>query len=667
MGYVMRTVQLLISWLSTLVCTAAFASASSGADPASTPPAAPVAAATAAPPAHSLDRADLESWLDGFMPYALKRGDIAGGVVVVVRNGEVLLAKGYGYADVAARKPVDPATTLFRPGSTSKLFTWTAIMQLVEAGKLDLDRDVNEYLPFKLPARSDGPITLRDIMTHTAGFEEQIKDLITHDPKHLVPLKKYVEDYTPARIYKAGSTPAYSNYATALAGFVVEHVSGQGFDDYIDTHIFKPLGMNHSTFRQPLPPALAPDMARGYAVASQPPKPFELVIPAPAGSLSSSGTDMARFMIAHLEGGAYEGERILGPDALKEMHETPLTMIPPLNRMMLGFYEQNYNGHRVISHGGDTEFFHSYLHLFLDDHVGLFVSVNSVGLEGAAHAVREALFEEFANRYFPATPDTRSVDASMAAAHAAAMSGYYDSSRRPDRSFMSLVNLLGAVHVQSDKDGHVLVSMFRGLDNAVVKYREVAPWVWVDPDSRWRLAAKVVDGRVARFSVDQVSPFMVFEPSPWWRTAAWAQPVGIAALLACALTAFLWPVAAIVRRRLHVGTGLSETENRERVRSRIAAAAITLISCAWLGLIVGGLSSLGLLSSALTPWLYLLYALSLVIYIGGAWVLLRTAVTVWRTRRRMITRLWSTVLAVAGVALLWIACAYHLLSFDTQF
>jgi len=201
----------------------------------------------------------------------------------------------------------------------------------------------------------------------------------------------------------------------------------------------------------------------------------------------------------------------------------------------------------------------------------------------------------------------------------------------------------------------------------VVRYREVEPWVWVDPDSRWRLAAKVVDGHVARFSVDQVSPFMVFEPSPWWRSAAWMQPVGISALLACALTALLWPVAAITRRRLKVGTGLGESDERARVRSRIAAVAITLISFAWLGVIIGGLSSLSLLSSSLTPWLYLLYTLSVVIYIGGALVLVQAALAAWSAHRPWSTRLWSTVLAVAGVALLWIACAYHLLSFKTQY
>ncbi|MBS0379658.1 MAG: beta-lactamase family protein [Proteobacteria bacterium] len=229
----------------------------------------PAPAAAAAPVGtHALERADLEAWLDGFMPYALQTGDIAGGVVAVVKDGDILFEKGYGYADVEAKRPVDPTTTMFRPGSVSKLLTWTAVMQLVGEGKLDLDKDVNEYLDFKLPSRADGPITLRTIMTHTAGFEEQIKSLISSDPKALIPLPEYAKNYTPIRIYKAGSTPAYSNYATALAGHIIERVSGQSFDDYIDQHVLQPLEMEHSTFRQPLPEKFAADMAKGYRLAS---------------------------------------------------------------------------------------------------------------------------------------------------------------------------------------------------------------------------------------------------------------------------------------------------------------------------------------------------------------------------------------------------------------
>src|ERR1700753_825498 len=121
---------------------------------------------------------DLNSWLDGYLPYALHTGDIAGAVVVVVKDGQVLSERGYGYSDVEARKPVDPKLTLFRPGSTSKLFTWTAVMQQVEQGHIDLDQDVNTYLDFKIPPYQGRPITMRQIMTHTAGFEEALSGLM---------------------------------------------------------------------------------------------------------------------------------------------------------------------------------------------------------------------------------------------------------------------------------------------------------------------------------------------------------------------------------------------------------------------------------------------------------------------------------------------------------
>src|SRR5690606_10583109 len=216
----------------------------------------------------ALTQADAEAWLDGFMPYALAAGDIAGAVVVVVKDGQVLLQKGYGYADLAKGTPVDPANTLFRPGSVSKLLTWTAVMQLVGPGKLDPHPAVNPSLDFEVPARDGKPVTLRQIMTHTAGFEEQIRALITAKDSEITPLGEALKRWVPERIHAPGSTPAYSNYATALAGYIVERVSGESFDDYIDRHIFEPLGMAHSSFRQPLPPALLAKMSKGYSKAS---------------------------------------------------------------------------------------------------------------------------------------------------------------------------------------------------------------------------------------------------------------------------------------------------------------------------------------------------------------------------------------------------------------
>jgi CubicO group peptidase (beta-lactamase class C family) len=651
---------------SLFVCLLGLAAVARAADP--QPAAAPAATAASNPPAaHSLERADLEPWLDGFMPYALERGDVAGAVVAVVKNGEVIFAKGYGFADEKAKKPVDAERTMFRPGSISKLFTWTAVMQLVEQGKLDLDHDVNEYLDFKIPARADGPITLRNIMTHTPGFEEQIKALIVSDPKQLVPLKVYAETKTPVRIFKAGSTPAYSNYATALAGYIVERISGQPFDDYIDAHLFKPLQMTHATFRQPLPAQFAADMSKGYSLASQPAKPYEIVVAAPAGSLAASGVDMAHFMIAHLEGGEYHGARILGVETLKKMHETPTEMIPPLNRMMLGFYEQNYNGHRIISHGGDTIYMHSYLHLLLDDHVGLFVSVNSQGREGAAGAIRGALFDDFLDRYFPAPLDARSVDAKTAAEHAKLMTGYYESSRRAETSFMSIMGFAGPFKLTVDKDGYLTAPAFKGRNGAPRRYREIAPFVWRDVDSGWRLAAKVVDGKVQRFSIDEISPFTVYEPSPWWRSAGWLVPsveFGFAALL---LTTLLWPVAAIVRRRNNLKLELAGRDERGRILSRVGAAAVTLVSLGWVALFMALSSRTALLGPGLDPWLFLLHLLSILGYVGGAALLIWATAIAWTGKRSWQGKLWTSVLALSAVAMLWMAWIYHLTSFTSRY
>src|ERR1700722_19692471 len=196
---------------------------------------------------HELTTEDVGTFFDGFMPLQIGQANIAGAVIAVVKDGAVVFAKGYGYADTANKTQISPEMTLFRPGSISKLFTWTAVMQQVEQGKLDLDRDVNDYLDFRIPPAFDKPITLRDIMTHRTGFEETVKDLIVNSPEDLNPLSQYLQSHMPSRIFPPGVTPAYSNYATTMAAYIVERVSGESFDDYIEHHILNPLVMQHST------------------------------------------------------------------------------------------------------------------------------------------------------------------------------------------------------------------------------------------------------------------------------------------------------------------------------------------------------------------------------------------------------------------------------------
>ncbi len=230
---------------------AATAGASSTTTPA--PGEAPAAPAAAEPSTHSLDRADLETWLDGMVPYALKAGDMAGAVVVVVKDGTVLLEKGYGFADVSKKLRMDPERTMVRIGSTSKLFTWTAVMQLVEQGKLDLDRNINDYLDFKIPEDFGKPVTLRDLMNHRGGFEEGLKDVLWTNPHGVPSTEAYLKDHKRPMLFPPGEVPAYSNYGAALAGYIVERISKEPYERYIERHILMPLGMTNTSFDQPLP------------------------------------------------------------------------------------------------------------------------------------------------------------------------------------------------------------------------------------------------------------------------------------------------------------------------------------------------------------------------------------------------------------------------------
>lgn len=620
----------------------------------------------AAPAAPQLTRADVEAWLDGFLPYALQRGDIAGAVVVVVKDGSVLVEKGYGYADVAKRTPVDPKRTLFRPGSVSKLFTWTAVMQLLEAGKLDLDRDINEYLDFRIPPAFGKPITLRNLMTHTPGFEERVKNLFSLDSVHVDSFENFLKAWTPKRIFPPGEVPAYSNYATTLAGYVVQRVSGEPFDDYIEHHIFTPLGMEHATFRQPLPDRLKGDMAKGYRVASDSAKPFEIVTAGPAGSLSASGDDMARFMIAHLQNGQYGTAQILKPETAKLMHGTALTIIPRVNRMLLGFYETNRNGRRAIAHGGDTELFHSDLHLFVDDGVGLFISMNSAGKEGATGVIRSTLFEQFADRYLPGEmPDGR-VDPRTAAEHARLVAGTYDNSRRSESNFISLLGLLGQAKVVVNADTTISLSLLTGLNGQPKRWREVEPFIWREVDGKNWLAAKVEKGKVVMLSGDEVSPFMMFLPTPWWRSS-WLLVLLPAALVALLLTVVMWPVTALVRRHYHVKQPLAGRELAAHRWVRVAAAAVVLTFLAWGGAITAMSSSIAYLSSKFDPVIWLLHAMSLVVFLGAPLIALWNGKIVWTATRTWPAKVWSLVLVVACGSVLWVAIAYRLVGLSANY
>ena len=636
----------------------------------------PAAAKPSAAPqtVQALTKTDADIWLDGYMPYALHTGDIPGAVVVVVKDGQILTARGFGYADVDKRTPVDPNKTMFRPGSVSKLVTWTAVMQLVEKKKIDLDADVNNYLDFKIAPRNGQPVTMRQLMTHTAGFEETIKNLIFYDPARLHSLGDTLKAWVPERILDAGATPAYSNYGTALAGYIVERVSGEPFDDYLEKHIFDPLGMRQTSFRQPLPAALAGQMATGYSKNGQVNGGFEIVAPAPAGSMSATGADMGRYMLANLQHGELDGKRILSAETAAMMHNSPLdkvnpkSLISPLNRMELGFFETNINGREVIGHLGDTESFHTSLHLFMKEGVGFYVSFNSGGKAGASGTLRSALFQDFSDRYFTNTsaPDG-SVDAQTAKEHARMMTGDWMVSRRSESTYFSLIGLLGQTKIEVNAKGELLVPALVGQNGRPREWVEIAPFVWRDKFGHDRFAAQVVDGQPVRWSMDFMSPFMAYDRVPTSKSGTWIKPALYVSLAVIFLTFLSMPLGWIVRRKYGQTLSLTGAARKAYKATQISAGLNLVVLGGWVGIFALILTSLKSASDALNPWLWLLQLSSLIVFIGAvlaaAWNLKLT----WTDGRNRKSKLWSLLLLIATLVVLYVAFTFGMLAFKVNY
>src|SRR5688572_4286166 len=622
-----------------------------------------VAADSATP---ELTSADVRARLDGFVPYAMNTGDIAGGVIVVVKDGQILAQKGYGYADVAAKKPVDPARTMFRAGSVAKLVVHTAVMQLVEQGKLDLDADIQQYLDFPVPDADahDKPVTLHNLMTHTGGFEELVRGLMARDPKVFVPLETYVKATKPTRIFPPGKVPSYCNYCVTLEGYIVQRVSGEGFDDYLDKHIFAPLGMTGSTFRQPLPPQFAEQISTGYRTASQPPEYFELVGPAPAGSLSTTGADMARFMIAQMQ--AYSGTQtpLLGHETAQRMQTTMFKPVPPSLGMSIGFFERDRNGHRVREHGGDTQFFHSKLAMFMDDHVGLFLSFNSTGKEGAVGPLREAIFARFADRYFPA-PLADLPPPKHAEVSARVVTGRYSVSRRSETTFFKLFSLLGQSSIAPDEKGVLTVPGLNELNGKPKEWHEVEPWVWRESHGPEQVAAKV-EGDVKMLSADEVGGILVLLPVPWQQSGAWILPVVGIATAILALTVLAWPIAAWRRRKRGTPLALSPRELQIYRVARVVALIDLVFLIGWMGIVSAGNADLAAYDGRLDVWFVVLHVLG---FVGAAGAL----VAIWNGwlaivgKRGWKATTWNVGLAASCVAVSWFGFAFNLMRLTLQY
>jgi CubicO group peptidase (beta-lactamase class C family) len=493
------------------------------------------------------DPRELETFLDGVIGKQMRVDHVPGVTVAVVKDGQLFFAKGYGAADLRAGKPVNAQTTLFRIGSVSKVFTATAVLQLAEQGKVDLHADVNTYLKaFHIPATYPRPITLADLLTHTAGFEGRDTGLqLARTPSDLEPLGRLLAEHMPARVRPPGDLTAYSNYGYALAGYIVEQVSGMPFGQYVAQQIFQPLEMRASTFRQPVEARLAADLSTGYIYSAgrYRPDPFEVIADSPAGAMSATATDMANFMIAQLQNGRFGAQRILQDATAKEMQTQHFTNDPRApGGMAYGFEEQMRNGRRLLIHPGGVGAFYSLLALLPEQHVGVFVAYNSFG--GAANFLSYPFLQAFLDHYNPASEAPLPTPPAGSADRVSRITGAYWGTDRSDTTWEKLIDSLIWGWSASDagngrlKISWLLSPLAPGVFGPPVTFVEVAPWVFHQVDGPETIVFRPDPGgmRMMRSSY----PVMAFDQVAWYATPTFVLALTVVCLLIFLSTLLLW-------------------------------------------------------------------------------------------------------------------------------
>ena len=549
------------------------------------PPAAPGRTQRLAP-GQAIPPAELEAFVDGVAAEAMARNHIAGAAVTVVQNGQVVLKKGYGADRLSPARAVDPDRTLFRLGSMTETFTWIVLMREIEAGHIRLDGRINVYLPQEDQIPDEGfvrPILVRDLMTHTPGFEDRVYgQLMEKDPRRVRALDVYLHQERPHRVREAGSLPTYSNYGAGLAGEALVQVTGRTIQSLVEGEITTPLGMRSTTLREPYPrrndlpapmdPALADATSQGFGWTGSgfEARPFEYLTQlAPAGSASSTAGDMARYMLAILGDGKLDGASIYSPAIAKQFRTNLQRAARGVPGWDYGFLEYDLpGGFHGFGHDGGTLSFHTSMVTAPELGLGIFVAANTQTAGPFTSQLPGMIVKRF---YAPPGPVAPAASEWLKS-HASAFAGTYLTTRRAYHGLESFAHLLASeVDLKVTGDGTLLLPTTSG------------PSAWT-PDPAASLDARSVDFH----QVDGPNT-LVFEMKDG-RATRWFSPSGSAAFERSGILSHPSVMAALAlatgAASLAAIAGLFLRDRREfrqtSIQGRAAAAQISG-SILWLG------------------------------------------------------------------------------------
>jgi len=589
----------------------------------------------------SLTPEEVESFLDEFTAEYMPELDVPGLAFVMVKDGEIFFSKGYGYADVKNKAPFDPERTIVRGGSIVKTVTALAVMQLVEQGKIDLDADVNQYLThFQIPDTFDKPITARQLLHYTAGLDVRMIGIRAESAGEILPLADYLAEHLPPRVRPPGEIRAYNDLEIALAGLLVEDVSGMPYDRYVQENIFEPLGMENSSIYLPEQDAMR--AAVGYGSNGAYPSNYYYLNDAAGAGFNTTAADMARYMIMHLENGRLDEKEVIPAAVIEELHTTRFRHHPKLPGIAYAFDEWLSGGRRILAKSGGAPGFMNRMFLLVDEGVGVYFVYNrdsSVPLSGK-------LYDAFMERFFPGNdpviePENPVADPREMQRYA----GYYmELNDTSIGSIEKVQQLMNQVHISVDAQGH-LQKVFGGIplrvDENLFQFSNTGNYIAFRADEAGRI----------RYLFLLRTAFMRL---PWYES----YPVQMG-LLGFSLVTFItalvgWVVTGIKRRGKDYGLSGS-------------------LSLLFVGFLIGlGLLIGPVFASDEPPWalmfapspaLLVLLALPLVGVLATlllAWQVFRA----WKEKRSgWFVRIHNTLILVASIAFLFFLHTWNLLGY----
>jgi CubicO group peptidase (beta-lactamase class C family) len=600
-----------------------------------------------------LNSQDVGAFLDKYFAENMEKFHVPGASVAVVKNGEVIATKGYGYANVEQKIPADPDRTVFRLASVSKPFTAIAALQLVEQGKLRLDENVNHYLRlFQFEDNYPRPVTLQNLLTHTAGFDDGGIGITAHSAAEQIPLGTYLERRLGPRVTLPGDQYSYSNRGFSLAGYIVETTSGVPFAQYINDQIFKPLEMPQSGFV--ITPELARNLAVGYDYKKGRFVPVPLDYPnvVPAASLVSTARDMTHFMIAELQLGQYGSHRILAEDSAKRMFERQYTNDPHVPGTAFAYWEQYPNGTRAVRQDGDWMGAVSTVYFLPAQKVGIFIACN-VGDQ----SLIDDLLRQFMDRYYPADPEQfKAAVTAQSPEPSNRFAGSYRLNRYAHGTFEKLGTLLHEWEVfAADKGGIVLLNPNVGPAN----YVPAGPLLFRREGTEDEIAFRQDEnGRITRLALDRY----VLEKLPWYETALVQK--SLFAFFSCVFGLAILATLIIWAKNRKTGTPLSQALNDRSLASlRYWTAGVATGNLFFLGGMCLAFLNKGELAYGLPSYVAFLLCIPIVTTAAVPIILWQTF-RVWRTRSgSSLSRTFYSLAAFAAVCFIPFLIYWNLLGF----